>query len=68
MHLCVCVYVCVYIYICMYMCSKCFYLIGVCNQKHLQTTSAPEKLLSCGASDGPHESHLTKGFHIHYLV
>lgn len=50
----------------MCVCSKYFYLIRVCNQKHSQTTIALNILMSWAASDS--RSQLTKGFYIHYPI
>lgn len=55
-------------YICMhmYVYSTYFYLVRVCNQKYLQTTTALNALIPCAASDSM--SQLTKGFDIHYRL
>lgn len=58
----------VYLYMYIYVCSKYFYLVGVCNQKHLQTTAALNKLISCAASEGACVSQLTKGLYIHCRI
>lgn len=56
-------------YLCMHMyVHKMILLDGVCNEKHLQTTIALNKLIICAASYGTCESQLTKDFYIHHPI